>query len=272
MCAAPNLEDIFNIGASILGSTKNPQNNTISIQTGDAVIKEVIGPKTQFWQQIGFASQPALAQPGKGSAQSICIARANGDICFATRDLRDQKIYGNLTAGETCIYASGPHNTGTSRSIYKDDGSIATITHLLQKGNSSSGLPILIQLSSENKINIAAADKAAISLDDSGIKFVTTGTINLGSTGAMALIGSTMALNAGSVTLGASASQSIALAPALQTWALAQQAFNVAVIAAIGLIKTMTPATLVSVAQSIVPPISVPLSPTVASQTVKAAA
>lgn len=126
--ASPNLEDIFNIGASIMGSNINGKNNTVSITTGDAVIKETTGPKTQFWQQVGFASRPALAAPGVGAAQSINIVRANGDISIATRDLRDQAIYGNLSAGETCIYASGTDGEGQARIALKKDGSVTLST------------------------------------------------------------------------------------------------------------------------------------------------
>lgn len=128
--SAPNLEDIFLIGASVLGSTVNDSNNTISMTTGDAVTGETTGPKVQMWQNFGFASRPALAEPGIGSAQTINIVRANGDIAIAGRDLRDQAIYGNLGPGETCIYATGPVASmpGQARLSLKADGSVTMST------------------------------------------------------------------------------------------------------------------------------------------------
>lgn len=127
--AAPSIEDIFNIGASVLGSTVNDANNCISITTGDAVINEVTGPKTQFWQQFGFASRPALAAPGIGAAQTINISRANGDIAIAGRDLRDASIYGKLGPGDTCVYGTGATGLGQAR-IYANgnDGSVTLST------------------------------------------------------------------------------------------------------------------------------------------------
>ena len=126
---APSIEDIFNIGASIMGSSVNDKNNTISMTTGDAVIKEITGPKTQFWQHCGFASRPALAAPGIGAAQSINIVRANGDISIASRDLRDQQIYGNLGPGDTCVYGTGATGLGQARVMVSgNDGSVTLST------------------------------------------------------------------------------------------------------------------------------------------------
>lgn len=127
--ASPNLEDLFNVGASIMGSNVNDKNNTISITTGDAVIKETTGRKTQFWQQVGFASRPALAAPGLGAAQTVNIVRANGDISIATRDLRDHAIYGNLSHGDTCVYGTGATGLGQARVyVNGNNGSITLYT------------------------------------------------------------------------------------------------------------------------------------------------
>lgn len=261
--SVPHLTSLFDIGASVLGSTLNAKNGAISVQTGDAVNNETRCDGAEWWQHVGFASRPAKAIAGKSSCQTLAITQSRGDVCFASRDIRGNAIYGSLAEGETSIYAGGPNNTGTGRSIYKDDGSVASITHLLQLSNSNSGLPILIQMSTEGKINLAMADKSAISMDSDGIKMVTTGTLNLGSTGAMALIGETMALNAGSVSLGANASKSIALAPDLITWATAVTAYLLSLNIAI----TLTGPSSQGVTSGTPPS----LAPTVASTSVKAA-
>lgn len=126
---SPNIEDLFNFGASIMGSVVNEKNNTISVTTGDAIIGEVTGPSTQLWQNCGFASRPAMAAPGLGSAESINIVRANGDISIATRDLRDQAIYGNLGPGDTCVYGTGATGLGQARVyVNGNDGSVTIST------------------------------------------------------------------------------------------------------------------------------------------------
>lgn len=254
---ATGLNSIFDIGADILGSARNEKNGSISVQIGDAVGGEVRCDNASWWQHVGFASRPASAESGKPSAQVIAIEQGDRDICFASRDTRGQSIYGSLDSGESCVYAAGPNNIGTGRILLKDDGSISTITTLTQKGNTTSGNPILIQLSSEGKITLTNEDKGAIVMDQDGIQMATPGKINLGAGGAVALIGSTMALNAGSVTLGANASEPIMLSTQLLAW-IAQANIAFAAIAA----ASGSPTNPVVVA-----PVAVPL----ASTSVKAA-
>jgi len=123
------MDDIFQT-TSIVGSSSNPNNNTISLTTGDAVIGETVGPTVQLWQQVGFASIPALPEPNVGSAESVNLIRGIGDISVATRDLRNQDIYGNLNPGEVCLYATGPVASmpGQARVLLKGDGSITLFT------------------------------------------------------------------------------------------------------------------------------------------------
>jgi hypothetical protein len=253
----------FDIGTDILNSEIDSKTGSISIQVGDVFTKKKTYNEVEMWQFTSFASRPALAQPGKDAAQGIFINLVDQNICLATRDIRDQKIYGNLGYGECTVYASGPNNVGTARSMYKDDGSVCSITHLIQEGNTSSGKPILMQISSDGKINIANSNYGAISIDSNGVSVASKGTLNLGSTGAMALIGSTMALNAGSVTLGANASQPIALAPDLISWAGALVAYLAVMDGKIAAITSTTPGSSSGAAPA--------LAATVASTSVKAA-
>lgn len=210
----------FDIGSDILNTELDSATGSISLQIGNALINppKAVTSEVEMWGIIGIASRPAKAVPGKDAAQGIFINLPDQDICLATRDVRDQKIYGSLNYGETVVYAAGPNNTGTARSLYKDDGTKSSITHMIQDGNSNSGSPILMQLSSDGKI-IMTSSAGGISLDSGGLSLVSNGTINIGASGAVAIIGSTMALNAGSVTVGAGADKSVAIAPPLQEWA-----------------------------------------------------
>jgi hypothetical protein len=145
-------EDIFNVGASVMGSIVNDSNNTISLITGDAIIKETTSRNTQCWQQFGFASRPALAAPGLGSAQTINIIRPNGDLAIAGRDLRDQAIYGNLSHGDTCVYGTGATGLGQARVyVNGNNGSITlyTTTDAPDGGlaNTDSGVGVYFKIS-----------------------------------------------------------------------------------------------------------------------------
>jgi hypothetical protein len=149
--SVPDLSTLFTV-TSIMGTVSNPQNNNISATTGDAVSGEVSGPSTQMWQHVGFASKPAFPQPGIASAQSLNLVRANGDISIASKDLRDNDIYGNLGPGETCLYARGPLNEGMARVSLKADGSVTLSTTTEPVGgiagmsNSDSGVGVYLRI------------------------------------------------------------------------------------------------------------------------------
>lgn len=254
---AKSLATLFDIGADILGSARNEVNGSISVQIGDAVGGEVRCDNASWWQHVGFASRPALAENGKSSAQTIAIETGDRDICFASRDVRGQGIYGTLDSGETCLYAGGPNNTGTGRIILKDDGSVSTLSFLTQKSNASNGNPIIVQLSSSGQITLANEDKGTIVLDQEGIKMATTGSVQIGASGEVAIIGSTLALNAGSVSLGANASEPVMLSTQLLAW--------------IGQVNAVLGVIAAAAGSSPNPTITVPTAIPVASTSVKAA-
>lgn len=215
-----NINDEIQIGYDVLGSVRNTNNGVVSIQLGDSTGGEVRSDNAEWWQHVGFVSRPSSPVAGKPACQVISLERTDRDICIASRDVRYSTTYGTLSPGETALYASGPNGTGTNRLLLKDSGSIASQTMLCQAGNSSSGNPVLIQISSDDggKINIAAGSNGAITLDSTGIKFATPGKIQLGSSGELTLIGQTLALNGSSVSLGAGAVVgvgNVALAPNL---------------------------------------------------------
>lgn len=249
---AKSIGSIFDVGADVLGSARNATNGSISVQIGDAVGKEVRCDNASWWQHIGFASRPAKAEDGRSSAQTIAIETGDRDICFASRDIRGQGIYGSLDAGETCVYAGGPNNTGTGRVLFKDNGTVSTVTLLTQKGNTQNGNPIVVQLSSAGQITLANEDKGTIVLDQEGIKMATTGKVQIGASDAVTLIGSSMALNAGSVSLGANASEGVMLSTQLLAWIAQANVVFAAISAAAG-----SPTNPV-----IVPPTAVPIAST----------
>ncbi|WP_437489479.1 hypothetical protein WME75_10790 [Sorangium sp. So ce1014] len=211
------LSDIFENGADVLGTTIDSR-GVILAQTGDAVNSEVLSDNAEWWQHVGFASRPAKAEPGKRACQGITLNQGCNDLCIASRDTRGTKIYGSLKEGEACVYAGGPSNTGTGRILLKDDGTTSTITALTQQGNEASGEPILLQLSSEGKVVITAGARGAVTIDANGIKLASAADVQVGASGNVAIIGAAMALNAGAISLGASASDGVVLGPGLQAY------------------------------------------------------
>lgn len=210
----------FDIGLDILNTELDSKTGSITLQIGNALVNppQAVTNQVEMWQFTGFASRPAKADPGKDAAQGIFLNLVDQNICIATRDVRDNKIYGSLKFGETTIYAPGPTNAGTARTLYKDDGSLCSITHLIQEGNTSSGNPMLLQLSSDGKINIVNSTYGGITMDTSGISIVSNGKLNIGAAGEMAIIGTSLALNSGAVSLGANASNGVVLGPGFTAW------------------------------------------------------
>jgi hypothetical protein len=170
--AVPNLEDLFEFGTSVMGSVVNESNNCISITTGDSIIGEVTGSSTQMWQQFGFASRPALAAPGLGSAQTINIVRANGNVAISGRDLRDANIYGHLGPGDTCVYGTGATGLGQARVICNgNDGSVTLST-------------TTDSMSGSGKANTESGDGCYLRVDTQGLTIMTPwGYIKLGQEG-----------------------------------------------------------------------------------------
>lgn len=202
----------INVGYDVIGIKRNEKNGALSLNLGSSTSPVTYSTGAELWQTFGFASLPSNPTSGKSSAQVLSFER-NVDIAFAARDLRSTKIYGELKTGETCVYSTGPTGNSTNRFFLKDDGTKATQTMMCQAGNTASGNPVMVQISSEDggKVNIAAGDNAAIVLDSNGIQFATKGVLQLGGTGDLALVGKSLALNGSNVSLGANATDTVAL-------------------------------------------------------------
>jgi hypothetical protein len=117
------LFDMYDVGCDVMG-TAIADNGTISAQVGDVVTDSVTGAKSEWWQHVGFASRPAVADAGEAACQAVKLNRGDRDVVIATRDLRGQTIYGNLKDGETCVYAPGAQG----RVSFKSDGSVTLYT------------------------------------------------------------------------------------------------------------------------------------------------
>lgn len=173
--AVKQLEDIYDHGSDVLGTTQDTQ-GTITVQLGDAVAGEVSCDNAEWWQHVGFASRPAKAEQGAPACQAVSLNGGRNDQVIATRDLRGSGIYGTLNEGEVCVYASGPTNKGTGQILLQDDGTNATITILV-----GGGTKIVIKQSDGSvtitgAVNLAGADDfAALSSKvDANFKAVAT--------------------------------------------------------------------------------------------------
>lgn len=211
--SARNLASFINNGSDIL-STEVSSNGMVLAQIGDCVGNYVEGNDSEFWQHVGFCSRPSAANAGKSACQALAMEQGSSDIVFATRDTRVGKIYGDLKPGETCLYAAGPDATeiGTGRVLLKDDGTTSTVSILTQKDNSESGVPVIIQVSSEGKVIINAGENGAITIDADGIKIVSAKDVQIGASENVTLIGQSLALNGANVSLGANATDTVAKA------------------------------------------------------------
>jgi hypothetical protein len=229
--------------SDIMSSLRDPTTGSISFQLGNALTGDVLSDDNEHWQQPGFASIPSLPSSSNATdcAQTVCIQRDDGNICIASRDVRNQAIYGSLKPGESSVYAAGPNGKGTGRVLLKDTGSVSTVSLFTQVGNTSSGNPVIIQLSSDEKVNIAGGSQGAITIDSNGINAISTSTMSLGAAGQLTLIGASLALNGGSVSIGANANVPIIMSDTLLTWISQVNAFCAAVSIAVCAVGSVLP-------------------------------
>lgn len=125
---APSQSASESIGADILNATLDTTTGTLLFQTGDAISGQVESDRVESWQHAGFCSIPSNPVAGQSACQGIIRRRGDIDVCTNTRDTRGQAIYGNLKAGETCIYAGGHDGNSQGRVLIKDDGSVTLLT------------------------------------------------------------------------------------------------------------------------------------------------
>lgn len=118
----------FDIGVDILKTYLDPTTNSVLAQTGSVTEGIARSDGAELWQSVGLVSRPANPIAGKSAAQGIAIRCSDRDRIIATRDARGQAIYGNLSDGETCLYAGGPNGTGQAKVFLRSDGSASLVT------------------------------------------------------------------------------------------------------------------------------------------------
>ena len=162
--------NLFNI-YDVLTSTKDDTTGTRTYQLGNVTNSEVTSDGAESWQHFGFASRPAEAVPnGIDAPQTIAIARSDRDLSIAERDVRGQEIYGNLKAGETCLYATGKDSLGQARILLKQDGGINLYT---TKGNTSSGQGFGILLNAvDDSITLTNSVGCGIRISVDGVQII----------------------------------------------------------------------------------------------------
>lgn len=202
---SPPIASLFKVGTDILNAVRDAT-GFILLQLGDVIAEQAESQEAELWGPFGLCSIPAPATPGKSAAQGIAITRSDRDLCIAGRDSRCASIYGQLSPGETCVYAS----LGQARTLYKKDGSI---THVTTDDNTSSGKTVAERLGPDGWR--VTTPKATLIANDDGILFTTQSGkawIHLQDDGTVTIAGTTINLMGGQVQLGANAS---ALTPAL---------------------------------------------------------
>lgn len=112
------------VGVDILTSRQDDATGTLLLQTGDVLAGTTESDDCEFYQQPGFASRPAVPTPGQAAAQAVVVRQSDHDVVIAVRDPRSQAIYGNLAAGESCLYAPASQ----ARVMLKADGGVVIYT------------------------------------------------------------------------------------------------------------------------------------------------
>ena len=99
-------------------------NGILLAQGGDALNNGTDSNTAQWIQPFGFASLPAPVANGIGAVGTLIQGVGKRDLIIGGYDTRTTTIYGNLVAGETCVYA----NVGQARILLKADSSINIYT------------------------------------------------------------------------------------------------------------------------------------------------
>ncbi len=116
------------VGMDVLKTFISTKTDSILAQIGDVIGESVDVDSAEWWQHVGFSSRPSKPDAGKAACQAVVVRRGQIDAAFASRDIRCQKIYGNLKDGETCIWAGGVDGLAQARVLLRQDGSCTMYT------------------------------------------------------------------------------------------------------------------------------------------------
>lgn len=225
-----SVDSLFHLGVDILKTVVSSATKAVLAQVGDVLGEVAEGDDAEWIQHVGFVSRPPKPEAKKRAAQGWGIRLRGRDVIFGSRDLRGLELAGSLGDGETAIYASGPNGTSQGRILLKGDGSVSLYT---AQGNTAGGASVTIQCNADGSV-VLANQYGALRIDSSALAaaFGSAGAIQFKSDGA-AIIATKLAVNAGSVSLGASATEKVVLDTSLQAFIVLIKAFAAAVQAAL---------------------------------------
>lgn len=207
----PSISGLIHIGLDILGTTVNAATKRILAQIGDVVKEAVDSDGVEWWQHVGLASRPPKPEAKKQAAQAVVLKTSDRDVAIASVDQRGLSLYGNLEYGETCLYAAGEDGEGQARILLKANGNIALYT---AEGNVEGGGSVTIQCNSDGELHLGSSyGGISVTADGIVIAHSSGAAIQLNSSG-ITLIGTGIALNGGSVSLGANATMPVVWGPA----------------------------------------------------------
>ncbi len=206
-----SIGEMFKIGVGILRSIVDEKTRAVSFQIGDAITDTVDSDGVAHWQTIGVVSRPSKAEPGKRSAEAIVLRAFGHEISIATRDLRGLELAGSLGDGETCIYAGGEDGKAQGRILIKKNGNVALYT---AKGNVAGGDSVTVQVNADGEIHVGSPfGGLSITEDKLVIAHKSGAAIELAG-GNITFIGTAIALNGASVSIGANAAMPVVWGPA----------------------------------------------------------
>jgi len=185
---ASGLTSLFEFGIDILKTFVDSTTKTILAQVGSVQSDTSDSDRVMWWQHVGFASRPAKASSKNTAAQAVVVRGGAYDNVIASRDLRGQDLYGQLSDGETCLYASGEDGTAQARVLLKGDGSINLYT---RKGNSSSGQGMGIFVNAEaDSISIINSQGYGLLIKSDGVYLTARdAALSLTASGNVSLVG-----------------------------------------------------------------------------------
>lgn len=202
--AAPDLKSLIQVGYDILSTTVNKTTKKILVQLGNVFKETTDTDNAEWWQHVGFASRPPKPEAKKRAAQAVVFKAGDHDIILASQDLRGLELYGNLSDGETCLYAPGEDGNAQARILLKKDGSINLFT---KQGNVASGKGMGIFVNVDGSVSVVSHSGAAMLIgSDGSIKlFNGSAGIQLTAGGDVKINGGKVSISGASIVLGGSA-------------------------------------------------------------------
>jgi hypothetical protein len=162
--------EVFHV-EEVFATDRDPDTGAITAQIGDVQNQRVEDNNCPVFQQWGFMSRPATADPASKSgskvgAEAVALRSVDADIIVGGRDLRSTEIAGQLQPGETCVYAAG----GQARLLMKANGSATIYT---TADNTETGTSVAVSVAPTG-IKIVGA-WGAVTMDANGIQMCESG-------------------------------------------------------------------------------------------------